>query len=123
MATKAELEAQMAQLQAQLASVGAISKDAVQAAPVKKLTAEEELAYLREENAKLMARQTATNSGKVTWKRGAKGGIQIMGLGRYPYTPYLSQWDSLYANMEGINDWVTEKRKVPGFFTTKPVNE
>ena len=53
----------------------------------------EKLADTQRENAKL---RTA-KAGKVGFKVGEKGGVSVTGLGRFPTTLYLSQWERLIA--------------------------
>ena len=65
-----------------------------------------ELKRLREENEKLKARKEGTVSLKVT----EKGGVSVYGLGRFPVTLYLSQWEKLLGSFTLIRDFLTEHR-------------
>jgi len=47
-----------------------------------------------------LAREQAKNKpkeAKITWRVAQKGGISCYGLGRFPVTLYLSQWERLWA--------------------------
>ena len=61
------------------------------------MTPEQELAMLRAENAKLKATAQAQAQALLRCKVGEKGGIMVMGLGRFPTTLYRSQWERLIA--------------------------
>jgi hypothetical protein len=61
------------------------------------MTPEQELAMLRAENAKLKATAQAQAQALLRCKVGEKGGVMVMGLGRFPTTLYRSQWERLIA--------------------------
>ena len=46
----------------------------------------------------------------LTFKVGAKGGVSVYGLGRFPVTLYASQWDSLLAAAPEIAAFVDANR-------------
>jgi len=43
---------------------------------------------------------------KVTMKVGAKGGVSVYGMGRFPTTLYPEQWIRLLANAEAILEFI-----------------
>ena len=64
-----------------------------------------ELARLREENAALKARTSKAKS--VTMKVGAKGGLSIYGLGRFPFTFYREQILKILDMADEIRAFIT----------------
>lgn len=67
-------------------------------------TLEQELARLREENAKLKA----AKSNGVSFKVSDKGAVSMYGLGRFPVTLYLSQWEKLSEAMPKLAEFLVE---------------
>ena len=55
-----------------------------------------EMAALKADNAKLEAALTAKATAKISFKVGPSGGISVYGLGRFPVTLYISQWNALF---------------------------
>lgn len=71
-----------------------------------------EIARLRAENEALRAARTRT----ITCKVSDKGALSIYGLGRFPITLYLSQFDKLVTSWELIAKFVEDHRSE---FSTK----
>ena len=65
---------------------------------------EEELARLRDENAKLKDRAQRAISLKVS----EKGGVSVYGLGRFPVTLYKEQWTRLLDMADDIRAFIRE---------------
>ena len=63
-----------------------------------------ELEALRAENARLKAAKTSP----VTFKVTDKGGVSMYGLGRFPVTLYLSQWEKLIDNIDKLGEFLVE---------------
>lgn len=62
----------------------------------------EQLAQLSHEElvARLMNAENSTRKvAKLTLKVGAKGGISVYGMGRFPVSLYASQWERLGAEL------------------------
>jgi hypothetical protein len=57
-----------------------------------------EIAKLRAENTRLMTNKSTSDGIKLS----SKGGISVYGLGRFPVTLYLSQWETLLGKAEEI---------------------
>jgi hypothetical protein len=67
------------------------------------MTDKEELAALREENARLKAGKP------ISFKVGDKGGLTMYGLGsRFPVTLYVEQWEKLLENADLIRSALKE---------------
>ena len=62
-----------------------------------------ELERLRAENARLKGGQS-----RVSLKVGAKGGVSLYGLGRFPVTLYKEQWVKLLDIAEDIRAFLKE---------------
>ena len=60
-----------------------------------------ELERLRAENARLKGGQS-----RVSLKVGAKGGVSLYGLGRFPVTLYKEQWTKLLDLAEDIRGFI-----------------
>lgn len=75
-----------------------------------------ELQRLREENAKLKNQKTVGGC-KVT----DKGGISFYGLGRFPVTLYMSQWETLLAKADEIRDFIHANKDKLAVKPTKSV--
>ena len=60
----------------------------------------------------LIATMQATPVRKLTMKVTDKGGFSIYGLGRFPFTFYVSQWDKLLANLNEVKAFVEANRKL-----------
>jgi hypothetical protein len=69
-----------------------------------KMTQEELLAYAQSLEKKNGAK--AVNG--LSFRVGAKGGVSVYGLGRFPVTLYQSQWDSLFNSAEALKAFITE---------------
>lgn len=69
------------------------------------MTAEQELAFLREENIRLKAQKAEQLVGRITAKVQPKGTVSVYGLGRFPVTLFPEQWAAFLgfavANAEG----------------------
>lgn len=68
------------------------------------MTAEQELALLRAENAKLKAMHAPKEG--LALKVSAKGALSVYGLGRFPVTLYKSQWLKLISASERIQEFI-----------------
>ena len=75
-----------------------------------------QLAEMRAENDKLKAKALSRASARVNFKVSEKGALSIYGLGRFPVTLYLSQYEALNAAWPDVQDFVEEHRAE---FTTK----
>lgn len=75
------------------------------------------IATLKAENAKLTeAAKSATAPRALTCKVSEKGALSIYGLGRFPITLYLGQFERLVAELDRIKAFVEANRKL---FATK----
>lgn len=63
-----------------------------------------EIARLQAENTKLA--EKAASGRRITLKIGAKGGLSLYGLGRFPVTLYREQWEALLAKGEEIKAFI-----------------
>ena len=72
------------------------------------------LRALEEENVKLKA----SKAGKLSLKVGAKGGLSVYGMGRFPITLYKAQWEKLLGEAETILTFIKAHESE---FTTKGV--
>jgi hypothetical protein len=63
-----------------------------------------ELERLREENARLKARQERNVALKVS----QKGALSVYGLGRFPVTLYKEQWSKLLGMADEIREFLRE---------------
>jgi len=66
---------------------------------------EAEIAALRAENARLKANKTSQGTGI---RLSAKGGISLYGLGRFPVTLYVSQWEAVAASLPAIQKFIQD---------------
>ncbi len=64
----------------------------------------EELERLRTENEALKKRSEKGLSLKVS----QKGGVSVYGLGRFPVTLYMEQWEKLLDMSDDIRDFIQE---------------
>ena len=55
-----------------------------------------QLNALQADNAKLEEALNAKATAKLSFKVGPSGGISVYGLGRFPVTLYISQWNALF---------------------------
>lgn len=68
-----------------------------------------ELARLRAENDKLKAKAAARAQARIHCKVSEKGALSIYGLGRFPITLYLSQYEALDKAWDSVvRDFVIE---------------
>ena len=70
------------------------------------MTPEQELVYLREQNAKYKAQAERQAKARISIKVSDKGGVSVYGLGRFPVTLYRSQWERLLAMTPDIVDFI-----------------
>ena len=75
-----------------------------------------QLAEMRAENDKLKAKALARSQARVNCKVSEKGALSIYGLGRFPVTLYLSQFEALNAAWPVVQEFVEDHRAE---FTTK----
>jgi hypothetical protein len=66
-----------------------------------------ELERLRAENEALKGRSVGTISLRVS----EKGGVSVYGLGRFPVTLYLEQWEKLLAHVDDIRCFIADNRE------------
>lgn len=86
------------------ANVQAMSNGSDQAALIAELQA------LRSENDKLRAKALARQQARINCKVSEKGALSIYGLGRFPVTLYLSQFDALNAAWPVVQEFVQDHR-------------
>ena len=67
-----------------------------------------ELAALRAENERLRANQAKSRS--LSYKVSEKGAVSIYGMGRFPITLYVGQFDRLMADMDNLKAFVEANR-------------
>jgi hypothetical protein len=67
-----------------------------------------QLAALQAENAAL--KEKAAKSTHISCKVSDKGCLSIYGMGRFPASFYISQWDRLVENLDKIQAFVKENR-------------
>ena len=69
-------------------------------------TPEQKLARVLAENEALRAQvANQSSSRKLSVKVGEKGGVQIMGFGRFPWTPYLEQLERVIGSIDDDKDY------------------
>jgi hypothetical protein len=66
-----------------------------------------ELARLRAENERLRA---ASAPKALTFKVGDKGGVSVYGMGRFPVTLYVEQWERLLGAADELRAFLDENR-------------
>jgi hypothetical protein len=44
--------------------------------------------------------------GSISFKVSEKGGVSVYGLGRFPVTLYLEQWEMLLSNAEELREFI-----------------
>lgn len=69
---------------------------------------EQELARLRAENEAL--KKSASRPGKFSLKVSEKGGVSVYGMGRFPVTLYVEQWETLLNRADEIRAFIEENR-------------
>jgi len=69
-----------------------------------------QLAALRAENDKLKAKALARSQARINCKVGDKGNLCIYGLGRFPVSLYLSQFEALNAAWPVVQEFVNDHR-------------
>lgn len=65
-----------------------------------------QIAQLQAENAKLKAKVQSRST--ISFKVTEKGGVSAYGLGRFPVTLYLSQWERLAKAMPDLEAFLVE---------------
>ncbi len=70
---------------------------------------QDELARLRAENEALKKQQTAKRA-ELWLKVSEKGGLSVYGLGRFPVTLYVEQWERLLGFTDEIRQFIEENR-------------
>ena len=69
---------------------------------------EAELARLRAENESL--KQRASKPGSFSMKVSEKGGLSVYGMGRFPVTLYVGQWETLLSRADEIRAFIEANR-------------
>ena len=60
--------------------------------------------------AELEKKTTGRRSGELEFKVGAKGGVSVYGLGRFPVTLYYEQWIRLLDTSEKLREFLEENK-------------
>lgn len=58
----------------------------------------------------LEAALTAQQNAPLKFKVSDKGAVSVYGMGRFPVTLYLSQWERLVANLKPLVDFINANR-------------
>ena len=66
-----------------------------------------ELARLRAENEAL---KQAAKPGTVSFKVSEKGGVSVYGMGRFPVTLYVEQWETLLGRADDLRAFIDANR-------------
>jgi hypothetical protein len=69
----------------------------------------DEMARLRSENDQLRTAK-AKSAGKLSLKVSAKGALSLYGLGRWPVTLYVEQWERLIAAIDEVKAFIAANR-------------
>lgn len=69
-----------------------------------------QLAALRAENDKLRAKALARQQARIHCKVGDKGNLCIYGLGKFPVSLYLSQFEALNAAWPVVQEFVQDHK-------------
>ena len=79
--------------------------DKMETATVEELMAK--LASLEAENARIKAEAAARAANRaLSCKVSDKGGLSVYGMGRFPVTLYVEQWERLFKNSEMIKAFI-----------------
>ncbi|MDI9348350.1 MAG: hypothetical protein QM538_07595 [Methylacidiphilales bacterium] len=70
---------------------------------------QDELERLRRENSQLK-QKVSSGAKAISLKVSEKGGVSLYGLGRFPVTLYLEQWEKLLGHTEEIKRFINENR-------------
>ncbi len=73
-------------------------------------TAQPTMAELQAQIAKLQEQLKNKNNRAITLKVSEKGAVSAYGLGRFPVTLYLSQWEKLMGEFENIKAFIAANR-------------
>ncbi len=57
-----------------------------------------------------LEKKTVRRSGELDFKVGAKGGVSVYGLGRFPVTLYYEQWIRLLDASQKLRDFLEENK-------------
>lgn len=79
---------------------------ALTAEQVKKM--EEQLARLQKENDALKTKAAKERPFKI--QKAEKGGVSVYGLGRFPVTLYVSQWETLITRIGEVKQFIELNR-------------
>ncbi|HEY2772461.1 MAG TPA: hypothetical protein VGK20_00280 [Candidatus Binatia bacterium] len=69
---------------------------------------QQEIARLRAENERLKKPKPRPDG--VSFKVSDKGGVSVYGMGRFPVTLYVEQWDKLLARADDLRAFIEENR-------------
>lgn len=90
------------------ANAQSTSADNALAEAARKARLEEELAEARAQNAKLQAKLAKRST--ISMKVSEKGALSVYGLGRFPVTLYVGQWERLFAIIDQIKAFINAHR-------------
>lgn len=60
--------------------------------------------------AELEKQSASKKSGKLEFRIGAKGGVSVYGLGRFPVTLYYEQWVRLLDTVDSLRSFLEENK-------------
>ncbi len=75
-----------------------------------KVASQKEPSYA-ELKARVAELEKQTNGGSIEFRVGAKGGVSVYGLGRFPVTLYYEQWHRLLEQADALRSFMEENRK------------
>jgi hypothetical protein len=80
-----------------------------------------QIAALEAQNAQLRKDAQSKAAARVTIAVSSKGAISVYGLGRFPTTMYVAQWDTLLAHIDTLKAFIAEGKAAKAFATDKTV--
>jgi hypothetical protein len=54
--------------------------------------------------------QRLTKGGSISFKVSEKGGVSVYGLGRFPVTLYVEQWENLLSHVNELREFIEANR-------------
>jgi hypothetical protein len=65
-----------------------------------------ELDRLRAENLRLQTERARGTAGSISFKVSEKGAVSVYGLGRFPVTLYVAQWERLVSRLNDLQEFL-----------------
>jgi ribosomal protein S18 len=108
----AMIEANAKKMAAEMAKLKADNAALTAAPAVDTAELAAKLAAAQAENEKLKLQQAVKQTRNLSIRVSEKGAVSLYGMGKFPVSLYVEQWECIFANAEDIKTFIADNGKV-----------